>query len=571
MLLGYLVLPLVFLPWTFDPFAIPRVALLFTFGVAALGSLSLRSARMDWRSPWFVGLACLCLALALSWMASIDRRNSILGNVGYRFGLITWVCLLAGGTLAAVSVRSQATLTHLLRFGLSVLGAVAVYAFVQALGADPFTWAENWDRSFSTLGNPNDLAAFAVLAVGFAGGLSSIQQRHIDWKAAGVLAVIVSLVALSGSRSGLGGLLIAGLVVLGGCRVAHWPVAEQRRFAITVGAILLVGIITAGASGELAPLAKRTAEAFDRNSSQGLGTRETIWKGSLAAYGAHPLFGLGPDGLLVEFGRHQPADLGYPFDESTGSGVDPLVGSPHSAVIEVLTTAGPVALAAIVLLAALIAARARGAMVRGDVPAMPFVAGALAGFLATAAINPLSIGTSAVFVVLAGSVVGVTARGPLPEVSAGRSARRAAIGTPVVGGCAALVLAAMVVAADSLAYRAGKADARHDDETAQQLARRAARLMPLDAEYARLYAQAAANRAFASRDPVLAAEAERRQLQFLGRFAGLANDYLLLARLRLAAGLPGVALALSEATNASPHGIDTAAGVAALEALSKQK
>lgn len=568
-LVGYLALPLVFFPWTFDPFAVPRVALLIPLTAVSAIAIGLHWERIEWRSPWIMGLGLLCLALLLSWMASVDRRNALLGNVGYRFGLVTWIALLAGSVLSSVIVRNSGYLTLLLRVGLIVAGAVGAYAVLQGLGADPFDWAEEWDRAFSTLGNPNDLAAFGVLATAFVGGLPSVERRSIDWRVIAGFLFFAGMVTLSGSRSGIAALLLATLVALGACAVSGWPAASLRRLATALATMVVVGLAVTTATGELGNLARRTVDTLDSDSPQSLSTRMSIWDGSLAAYRAHPLFGLGPDGLLVDFSRHQPGDLGYPFDAATGTGLDPLVGSPHSAALEVMVTSGPLALAAIVLVSFLVAARASTAVRRDDAPAIPFVLGAVVGFAAMALFNPLSIANVGVFVVLVGSLVGM-ATGAVEARRMGRQ-RRITGAAVVVGASTTMVLSGLLLAADVSAYRAGQADARRNDSAAWRHAHSAARLMPLDAAYARLEAQSVANQAFAARDPAKAADAERLQTRFLDRFAGVASDYLLLARLRIISGEPGAEAALAAALDASPHGIDTANSVAVLRTLEESQ
>lgn len=567
-LLGFLALPVAFYPWTFDPFTIPRVAALFPLTAAAFVGVRLKGGRADWRTPAFLCLGALAFAIALSWMASVDRRNAVLGNVGYRFGLTTWFGLLSGTALASLVVRSNETLAWLLRFGAAVLGIVSGYALVQTLGGDPFQWAERWDRPFSTLGNPNDLAAFGVLAIAFVGGVPAVHRRHFDWRAGAILAAATIVVVLSGSRSGVAALFLALLVAIGGCGLGRWPAVEQRRLAGTLGMLVLLGLVTAAVGGDLTDLSRRTADTFSESSTQGLYTRLSIWEGSFAAYRAHPVFGVGPDGLLSDFGRHQPVGLGYPFNQSSGTGQDPLVASPHSAPLELLVTAGPLALAAALALGCILAVQAWKKNRTGDVPAMPFLGAALAGFAAMASLNPLSVATAAVVAVLVGATLGLSSgeKTERTRVHGSRWARASLLGTLLV---AAAALTFPVLAADTAAFQAAKASAHHDDASALRQADFAARLMPTDAEYARLKAQAAANVALAGNDTASVAEAERLQVRFLHRFAGLASDYVLLAKLRLITGSPGVDAALDAALRASPRGIETAAAVAALQQYRK--
>ena len=569
-LLGFIALPVVFYPWTFDPVAIPRLAALLSLGTVAATAIMVERSSICWRAPWLWAVGSLALAFVLSWMASVDRKNAVLGNVGYRFGLVTWIALCLGFTLAAVVVRRNEQLATVLRGGLAVGALVATYALVQGLGADPFDWSEEWDRAFSTLGNPNDLAAFGVLAIAFVGGLPGVSHRRIGVGVASALIVIAGVVVLSGSRSGLLALFVGLVVALVFCRRGGWPAGQQHRLVAVLGAMAVFGIGVAAATGELADIISRTRSTFDGTSPQGLSTRAAIWEGSASAYVAHPVFGVGPDGLLSDFGRHQPADLGYPFDVPTRTGFDPLVASPHSAPLEILITAGPLALVAGLLIVSVCAAAMWRVASSPHLPAMSFVAGGLAAFVTIAMVNPLSIGTAAPFVVLLGCTAGLA--GGTPAAFPSTRNWRPTKGTLVAVTFAvvpALAFASLLLAADRSAYRAGLADAKQHDRAASGHAHRAARLIPMDIAYARLEAQTRANAALASGDLGAVADAERLQTRFVNRFAVLPSDYLFLARLRMIIGAPGIQEAITAALHASPHGIDTANSIKALQEASR--
>ena len=67
-------------------------------------------------------------------------------------------------------------------------------------------------------------------------------------------------------------------------------------------------------------------------------------------------------------------------------------------------------------------------------------------------------------------------------------------------------------------------------------------------------------------DAAALGSALRREEALIAEFEPLALDYLRLAQIRLALRVPGVAEALQRAAAASPHGVDTAAAIAQIEA-----
>lgn len=559
-------LPVVCVPWLLDPFALPK-----QLGLAVAAASAL--VAFAWRPPAFpqlpglrLAIGAVVLAEATAFVASVDHRGAVLGVYGYRFGLVSHLSALIVFLWAATAVRNVDTLVLLLRAALLPLMVVIAYALFQAAGADPFGWANEWGRSFSTMGNPNDLAGLLVLSVAFLAGIRPTANRGYALRLGGGFAAIAAALMTTESRSGLLGLGVALVALPAFARAARWEVAG-RLALVSAGAVAVVSLFALG-SGEAATLTSRFGRTFESNTvrAEGLGTRADVWRGTLAVLADHPTFGVGQDGLMVTFNQSQPAGLGFPFNEPTGTGTDTLVSSPHSAPLEVLVTLGPLGAIAAGLLFVVVAASYWRRLRRGDSPGLSFLGAGVAGYLVVAALNPLSLATVGLLSLLGGAAVGMDPRTQPATLALPKPARRALSLTAGAVLLAVLGWSAAILAADRQSYDAAAAAVRADDAGALRQARLAARLVPIESTYRRQEVQSLIQLGLTRDDRQRLEEGERQQVRFLRDFRGLALDYLTLARVRAILGLPGVETALRAAEAASPNGLDTRLGVAAVRA-----
>lgn len=547
--------PLACLPALLDPFQLPKQVLLVLVSLGAAFGLVQRGQTLL-AAGWIPRLVIAGLVIvAASTAFGVDPLGSILGNNSYRDGLVTYVALGLLLLATGMSIRTTAHAEVVMAAG--AVGAVLVgaYAMVQWSGHDPVSWKLS-GVSVSSLGNPNDLAGYEVLAVAFAGVLLSLPiMRRWGWLVlGGYLSLVALAVIASESRSGIAGLVVA----LAGLLVVSAAVRRSTLIpiAVTCAAVVLASGGMAVATGRASDLGDRFSRAISdqKGGAAGIDARADIWRGSLASLRAHPILGLGPDGLLVDFPRHEPANLGYPFDRPTPEGADPLVASPHDVIIELGLAGGP--LLPLVMLAILVLVAGRYWRLLRTSPAQEwllFIGPAVLGYGIVELFNPLALTGLAVIAVLGGMVCGLSEPATEGATAKPRSARPARwpLGAATV---IALGFFGFELFADWSAKAAQDAAAIGDIARAADLAERAARLFPLDQVYRREDARAQAQLALQASDAARFRDAEMRQEQFFDDFPGLAIDHLALARIRLIMGEPGVAPAVAAARAASPHG-----------------
>ena len=559
-----LLIPVAMLPQTFDPFLLPKQLALLSLAALLLVQITRTGFSLPHSRTATWALAAVEIAEVLAFAGASDRLGAILGNFGYRLGITTHVALGVVFLFTMSNVRDERDVLWLLRFGLVSAGLVTAYGLLQFAGGDPFDWTAKSSAVFSTIGNPNDLAGYAVLSVGSLGALMTLPRRF-RYACLGIaLTGLAATVVLSQSRSGVAGLVVALIALPVLAAANRWPTEQVRRLSITLGGVVAGAILVGLVSGEAGLLRDRFARTFadSRTETSSVSTRVDIWRGSLAVFGEHPLFGVGQDGLLVNFNRERPPDLGPPFSQSSPTGYDPLVNSPHSFPIEVLVTLGVAgALSVLVLFAWL--GRTFWCVLRArHSETLPFLGAAGAGYLVVAGLNPLSLPSLAQAAVFSGIVAALAMTEPRTAALRAQRWRRVSFAGAASLFTAVCLFSVMHLWADRQAFAAAEAAANMDDASAVRHAGNAARLIPFESAYRRQKVQALANQGSSRGDPALVRKALQEQTRFLREFPGLASDFIALARLQVALGEPGAVASLAAARDASPYGINTASDIA---------
>jgi O-antigen ligase len=307
------VLPLLFLRFTADPFAIPKYAIL-TFGswIVSLiwlslffskGNIYLKRTKLDFF------LIFLLFQFALASLFSLEPNNSFLGRYGRYEGFLTYLSYFLLYFLASQIITDQKRIKlTAMTLALTTI-PISLYGVLQYLRLDPLRWSGPMlevGRSFSTLGNPIFLGGFLtlVLPLTLALFLTSNSNQKILWLTAFALGNIALITTFSRSAwlATLTGLTF--FTFLWGRKI----LAKPRYFL----ALLLTFIILSLTLGTLSfykPSAKldfreRLISAF-RLSEGTILTRFEIWKASLNIIADKSLFGTGLQNYPLIFPKYQ--------------------------------------------------------------------------------------------------------------------------------------------------------------------------------------------------------------------------------------------------------------------------
>ncbi|PFG74873.1 O-antigen ligase [Tepidiforma thermophila] len=538
--------PSVFWPALYDDFTLPKQALLAATGGATVAGFlwgGWRRTMPGWLQGVLGGWLAVVVAAAA---AGLDWRGSVFGYYQYRQGIVTqFACaaLFAGGWALAASGRWRV-------FGAGFAGLAAAFAYtaVQAAGKDPFDWwIDTSDRAIGTIGNANELAAFAVISMGL---VAFVPARRFAAGAAASWAAALFIVLEAESRSGLAAVLLFFVLV----PVARWIAGEAGRPLLRAAPVigLALGLVTVAslAAGGLEGTAARVSGQATRAETGG-STRLALWEGTLHVIAARPLLGTGPDGLHLGFPRWRPADLGGAYEE-----YDLIAQSSHNSVLDTAATTGLAGLALLLALVGGCAAasiravrRARG----GPGPDWPYAWAAMAAYGALTLLNPISLAAHALFFAMLGAMGAAAMARPVQRRP---SSWGFLAGVPAAA--AGVVIAVALPAADLRAQAGWDAFAGGEFARAAERYEAAARINPFERDYARR--ETVALVAAASVDPGRLGDAERALRRFDRRFGFGAGDAFNLAAVLVAMGRPPeeVLPVVQRAVALNPHGVATA-------------
>ncbi len=349
LLAGSLVLPLVMDIGAADAFALPKIRVLQGLSGVILVLLAFRilQARPGERRPYGVidiAAAGVVVTNVAAFAFSIDRQQSLFGHGLQHQGLFT-ILMYVGSFYAARLAFRMCTRTEPLLVFVTLGGAlVALYAVAQRIGLDPIWDSRSDGRVFSTLGQPNALAAYLVLVVpiAIATGLSS-RQWSGTVLGAGTAVVAIAATAMTLSRGGFLGLLVGCVVLAIGIGGRY---LKQRATPRLILALLLLLGVAVSATGLV-------GSAWDSLVDTNLGRRSdhvSLWRVGIAIAADHPVVGTGQETYPLVFDAYRDRVL----DPATARFLSAFrPESPHNVYIATAAGAGLPALAALGALVAL--------------------------------------------------------------------------------------------------------------------------------------------------------------------------------------------------------------------------
>ena len=420
------VTPLVFVPSLDDAYALPKAWVLRALGLVGatlfLGHVVLGgpiARNPDRRVD--LPLACFAGLLVAASIVSVDPVQSFTGEPYQYQGLVTVLLYIGSFYIARLTVGSPQWFRRILTAIACTGAVVSVYAIAQGLGVDPF-WAGPLDdnRVISSVGQANSLAAYLDLVVIAALGVWPTAGRSPRLGLAALVVAALVALALTFSRGGYLGLIVAlGVLLLPGRSV------RPPRWVGAVGLALATGTLTVTLALPAArAVVERVADRAFATVDTGEGSIRfhlDLWRiGSQVALD-HPLLGTGPETFPVVFRPY--LDRVLPPDRAELLGRFRLE-SPHNELIGIAAEMGLPALAAyVVFLVAAATACVRSA--RATSGASRSLAMVLLAILAIHVVTNFfmtpEIATSELFWILMGAgLAAVRVTGPLAAPSQGR-------------------------------------------------------------------------------------------------------------------------------------------------------
>jgi O-antigen ligase len=288
--------------------SVTGICLFFTNANAA-GLSALRGCR---EGRWLIYLLLgQALSILVATIFAPDIRLAVTGSAWRRCGAVAEIGILVFTILLAGRIASvQNSVLVVFRFIAVSCLLVSFYGISQYFGIDPFLPTQSYHagegiftivRPPSTMGNANFLANYLL----YASFCSLVLfRRNVrdgwSWLAAGAFGSAMIAIVLSGTRSGILGLLTAmALLVLGArSRIRNWIIGAG------LGAAVLIAIVAVSPAG----LPLRARVHWSRDDVLG-GGRLLLWRDTGRMIAARAFTGFGPDQFSRVFPGFQSVDL----------------------------------------------------------------------------------------------------------------------------------------------------------------------------------------------------------------------------------------------------------------------
>lgn len=436
------VVPAVVAPRSADPYAYPKVLAFFviltatacvhawpshtTATRAAATTMSCRDRSIDATMLAFVAV------VGLSTAASTDPLRSLVGQrTEYQgfLAILAWVAVFALARASATFPGNVAAHAVGVVFGAAL---VSVYGLVQHYWSDPLLGLHGSGHLTSTIGQPNALGSYLVVALPMIVALviKFDTSTIMRWSILPISIPILLTVVQTESRGASLALAASGCIVSAWTlrrsvrrrrsrESSHEPVV--RGCSITLAAVFGCSIVAGVAGSVYGRLTTVSAWRSDESIENHL----DVWRVAVSMTVDRPALGTGLETFPENFVMASRTVLS---DERVAFFDQYRVESPHNFVLAISAGAGLFAAALLVTLAVLLTMRAIQHVRRepDDTAIVLALMASLGNYAITNFFMTTSIASNLVCAVSAGSLIGLTCRSAQSVTSNGppRSARR---------------------------------------------------------------------------------------------------------------------------------------------------
>lgn len=333
--------PLVLTPWNHELFEFNKMMLTYAGAVviaaAWLAQIVLRGQFFIRRTPLDVFLILFLASQVLSTIFSLDPHTSLWGYYSrFHGGLLSTISYLILYWGFTTHLASQEKVSRALRVMLASAFLVAGYGILEHFGIDADHWVQDVQtRVFSTLGQPNWLAAFLItLAPVPAAMLINAKEgwRSRQTLLPFILFLLFYLALLfTKSRSGLLGFAVmyglfwALIAIPGGLTrsILVQSQAARNRFLALTGIILVITFlvgspwspslgqlstkVSRGQVQEVVPVSAPEGTQLAIGGTESGEIRKIVWRGAIDIWRAYPLLGSGVETFAYSYYNFRPA------------------------------------------------------------------------------------------------------------------------------------------------------------------------------------------------------------------------------------------------------------------------
>ncbi|MCX6817112.1 MAG: O-antigen ligase family protein [Candidatus Beckwithbacteria bacterium] len=291
----FIIVPLILTPYNYELFEFNKMLTVYFLTViiasAWIIKMIVNKKILISRTPFDIPLVLFLLSQILSTVFSIDVHTSLWGYYSrFHGGLISTICYL---TLYFAFVSNNISVKKSLKVILSTAVIVSLYAIAEHFGIDKTIWVQDvQSRVFSTLGQPNWLAAYLIALVPLSRWLAPI---------------FLLTIYFTKSQSGLGATLITLFLIF------VFFLVKKRLLKIILIAALLTGGSYYLLSSPLAVNNQKTLQLINEENLTRLGgsssllIRRVVWQGAFDVWKHYPVFGSGVETFAYSYYNFRPA------------------------------------------------------------------------------------------------------------------------------------------------------------------------------------------------------------------------------------------------------------------------
>ncbi len=354
--------PLIFLPNTSELFEFNKmiVTYILTAVIAAAWVIEMilekrfifRRTMLDWPIIIFIGIQFLSL------LASINPRTSWLGYYSrFNGGLVSLICYSALYWAFVTFMDFKSTL-KIITTALFTAALISFYGVLEHFGIDASLWVQDvQNRVFSTLGQPNWLAAYLIILLPLAIS-RSLSAKKLPQKITSACLSLLILVTIlyTKSQSGIGVTLVVLFVylLLVLIRNRSWKILLTGSGIFLVLVILNLKIITISleslsyifTAGDITSVAREKSLTTIAGSSSTL-IRRIVWQGAFNIWRSSSKtfwLGTGPETFAMSYYQYRPVAHNYTSEWEL------LYNKAHNEFVNYLATTGVLGLGSYLLL-----------------------------------------------------------------------------------------------------------------------------------------------------------------------------------------------------------------------------
>ena len=261
------------------------------------GKIIFRRTLLDYPLMGLIGVNFL------STLLSIDPRTSWLGYYSrFNGGMLSILCysLLYWGFVSNMDKKSALRSLYAL---LASAIVVSIYGILERFGIDKDVWVQDvQNRVFSTLGQPNWLAAFILALIPLTWATIKKPYSFI------LSALFFVTLLLTKSRSGLLGFFLADALFWGLTLLKEKSLVKEFLAHNFILLAIFLAIGNPFQATKIMPQDPSPGPALEQGGTESGTIRKIVWKGAFEIWRHYPILGTGPETFAFAYYNFRPRE-----------------------------------------------------------------------------------------------------------------------------------------------------------------------------------------------------------------------------------------------------------------------